>query len=169
MSLKSHLGVLEDRMVPDIPEIGVKMLINIFWAYSENFIQFWLVLHCQDSPCPWSQTLESWMTGSSWHEEWHVGCLLKVYYVRIIMVDIIQKFPYILKVLCLLFLTTIYFRSFLPSSTHEQICRDATYCACVSTNQRSNNGRSCPIYCFHALTHCCIVDTSKTKVRLTYP
>ena len=50
-------------------------------AYSENFIQFWLVLHCQDSPCPWSQTLESWMTGSSWHEEWHVGCLLKVYYV----------------------------------------------------------------------------------------
>ena len=21
------------------------------------------------------------MTGSSWHEEWHVGCLLKVYYV----------------------------------------------------------------------------------------
>ena len=81
VSSKFNLGVLEDRMVPDIPEIGVKMLINIFWAYSENFIQFWLVLHCQDSPCPRSQTLESWMTGSSWHEEWHVGCLLKVYYV----------------------------------------------------------------------------------------
>ena len=42
------------------------------------------------------------------------------------MVDIIKRFPYILKVLCLLFLTTIYFRSFLPSSTHEQISRDAT-------------------------------------------
>ena len=30
MSSKSHLGVLEDRMVPDIPEIGVNMLMNIF-------------------------------------------------------------------------------------------------------------------------------------------
>ena len=37
------------------------------------------------------------------------------------MVDIIQRFPYILKVLCLLFMTIINFRSSLPSSAHEQI------------------------------------------------
>ena len=63
MTLKSNLGVLEDRMVPDTIGIGVNMLRYVFWANTVSFINFWLEKVHQDSLCPPSPTLESWRIG----------------------------------------------------------------------------------------------------------
>ena len=81
MSSKSDPGVLEDRMIPDTTKIAFNRFRNVFWTVSASFMNICCEKVHQDSLCLQSLTLESWRTGCSWHDVWHVRCQLKLYHV----------------------------------------------------------------------------------------
>ena len=54
---------LGGQMIPETTKIAFNMFKNVFWPVSANFIKFCPEKVHQDSLCPRSLNLESWMTG----------------------------------------------------------------------------------------------------------